>query len=91
MEILTLTDILEHAKQLSDDALHTLIHHLLELQTQRFQSTHKPKAGAELVAMLKKMGPIELVDPHIEDPVEWLEAQRKKESDRLKPYWDSEK
>jgi hypothetical protein len=31
-------------------------------------------------------GPIEFVDPHIEDPVEWVKAQRQKEQDRLKPY-----
>lgn len=87
----TLTEILEHAKQLPDDALDKLIHDLLDIQLQRFQSTHKPKTGAELVAILKKMGPIDLVDPHIQDPVEWMKAQRKKESDRLKPYWDGEK
>lgn len=24
-----------------------------------------------------------------EDPVEWVKAQRRKEQDRLKPYWES--
>ena len=49
------------------------------------------KTGAEIVAMLQTMEPIEFVDPHIEDPVEWVQAQRKKCKDRLKPYWDGEK
>jgi hypothetical protein len=49
------------------------------------------KTGAEIVAMLNAMEPIEFVDPEITDPVEWVQAQRQKEVDRLKPYWDGEK
>lgn len=49
------------------------------------------KTGAEIVALLEAMeAPIELVDPEIEDPVEWVKVQRKKEADRLKPYWNDE-
>jgi len=51
----------------------------------------QPKTGAEIVAMLEQMDAIEFVDPEIEDPVEWVKAQRQKEADRLKPYWDGEK
>src|SRR5258708_17540675 len=50
-----------------------------------------PKTGAEIAAMLDKMEPIELVDPEITDPVEWLQAQRRHEAERLKPYWDGDK
>lgn len=49
------------------------------------------KTGAEIGAMLEQMEPIEFVDPEITDPVEWVKAQRRKEADRLKPYWDGEK
>ncbi len=56
-----------------------------------YPPTPQPKTGAEIVAMLEQMDPIEFVDPHIEDPVEWVKAQRQKEADRLKPYWDGDK
>lgn len=87
---MSVADILEQAKQLELDELDELAEQILDLRIHRKQQSHQPKTGAELVALLKKMGPIELVDPHIEDPVEWLQAQRQKEADRLKPYWDDE-
>ena len=49
--------------------------------------TPDPKSGAEIVAMLQQMEPIELLDSEISDPVEWVEAQCRKDSDRLKPHW----
>ncbi|HRF96205.1 MAG TPA: hypothetical protein PLZ51_13460 [Aggregatilineales bacterium] len=88
---MTVMDILEQVKQLKLDELEELTEQILDLRIHRKQQAHKAKTGAELVVMLKKMGPIELVDPEIEDPVEWLEAQRQKEADRLKPYWDGDK
>ena len=84
---MTVADILEQAKQLELDELDELAEQILDLRIHRRQQTHTPKTGAELVERLKKMGPIDLVDPHIEDPVEWVKAQRQKEADRLKPYW----
>ena len=56
-----------------------------------YPPTPQPKTGAEIVAMLEQMDPIEFVDPDIEDPVEWVKAQRQKEADRLKPYRDGDK
>ena len=61
-----------------------------QLDTQ-YPPTPQPKTGAEIVAMLEQMDPIEFVDPDIEDPVEWVKAQRQKEADRLKPYRDGDK
>lgn len=87
---MSVADILEQAKQLELDELDELAEQILDLRIHRKQQIHQPKTGTELVALLKKMGPIELVDPHIEDPVEWLNTQRQKEADRLKPYWDDE-
>ena len=48
------------------------------------------KTGAEIVAMLETMEPIEFVDPDIEDPVEWVKAQRRKRANQLKPYRDGD-
>ena len=54
------------------------------------QPVTQAKTGAEIVAMLETMEPIEFVDSDIEDPVEWVKAQRRKRAEQLKPYWDSE-
>jgi len=43
----------------------------------------QPKTGAEIAAMLRSMEPIAFIDPQIEDPVEWVKAQRSKRSDKL--------
>jgi hypothetical protein len=43
-------------------------------------STGQAKTGTEIAAMLEKMEPIEFVSSHIEDPVEWVKAQRHKQS-----------
>jgi|SRR5450432_81616 len=53
--------------------------------------TPHPRTGTEIAALLAEMEPIELVDPEITDPVEWVKAQRRKDSGRLKPYWDGDK
>jgi hypothetical protein len=54
------------------------------------QPLTQAKTGAEIVAMLEAMEPIEFVDPHIEDPVEWVKTQRRKRADQLKPYRDGD-
>jgi hypothetical protein len=83
--MMNIAEILEHAKSLSREERHELVNMLVELDK-------KPtiKTGAEIAAMLREMGPIETANPEIEDPVEWVEAQRQKEADRLKPFWDVE-
>ena len=43
----------------------------------------QPKTGADVVALLATMDPIVFVDEEIEDPVEWVKAQRRKEAARL--------
>jgi hypothetical protein len=43
-----------------------------------------PKTGEQIVEMLNALNaPIELVDAHIEDPVEWVKVQRNKRSQLL--------
>lgn len=87
---MTISDILEQVKQLTPNEQDILVQQILDLQEHHPQNmTRKAKTGSELVALLKSFGPIELVDPEIEDPVEWVKAQRQKEADRLKPYWDA--
>lgn len=54
------------------------------------QAVTQAKTGAEIVTMLETMDPIEFVDPEIEDPVEWVKAQRRKRADQLRPYRDGD-
>ena len=86
---MTITDILDQAKALSPQERKELAKLLIDtLDTG--QSVTQAKTGAEIVAMLETMEPIEFVDPHIEDPVEWVKTQRLKRADKLKPYRDGD-
>lgn len=88
---MSVTEILEQAKFLSRDERDSLIEELRTLNEDKVVLIPKSQTGAEIVAKLNEMEPIEFVDPDIEDPVEWVKAQRKKQADRLKPYWDDDK
>ena len=86
---MTITEILDQAKALSPQERKELAKLLIDtLDTG--ESTAQPKTGAEIVAMLQTMEPIVFVDPQIEDPVEWVKAQRRKRADQLKPYQDGD-
>ena len=81
---MTLTEILEQAKKLSPQERKELSKLLMEMQDA--PTTPQPKTGAEIVAMLETMEPIEFVDEDIQDPVEWVEAQRRAVSEGLLDY-----
>lgn len=81
---MTVAEILEQAKALTPEERNELIEQLVILETE----AKAWKNTAEIIAEFEDKLPIELVDSHIVDPVEWMEAQRQKEADRLKPYWD---
>lgn len=85
---MSIAEILEQVKALSPTERKELAKQVIDLLDQPVQPS-RAKTGAEIVAMLEALdGPIELVDPHIEDPVEWVKAQRRKRQEQLKPYWD---
>ncbi len=74
---MTIAEILEQAKALNPQERKALAKLLIDtLETS--EPPTQAKTGAEIVAMLEAMGPIEFVDPEIEDPVEWVKAQRRK-------------
>ena len=87
---MTVDEILEQVKTLSIQERDELVHRLLEMRETTDSQVSSPKTGAEIVAMLSDQDPIDLVDADIEDPVEWVKAQRRKRQDKLKPYWDDE-
>jgi hypothetical protein len=86
---MTITELLEQAKTLTPQERKELAKLLIDtLDTD--ETATPPKTGAEIAAMLEAMAPIEFVDPHIENPVEWVKAQRRKRANKLKPYRDSD-
>ena len=86
---MTITDILDQAKALSPQERKELAKLLIDT-LDAGETAHQPKTGAEIVALLQTMQPIEFVDPDIEDPVEWVKAQRRKRANQLKPYRDGD-
>jgi hypothetical protein len=78
---IAIADILDQAKALSPQERKELAKLLIDtLNTD--EPTAQPKTGAEIVAMLEAMEPIEFVDPEIEDPVEWVKPLRRKQHQR---------
>lgn len=74
---MTLIEVFQQAQALSQQERKELV----KLLVDTFDPVAAPsevKTGAEIAAMLEAMDPIEFVDDHIEDPVEWVEAQRSK-------------
>lgn len=84
---MTLTDILNQAKALSLQERKELVKLLIDTLDAP-ESTTYAKTGAEIAALLQDIEPIELVDSHIDDPVEWVKVQRRKRTEQLKTNWD---
>ena len=83
----TVQDILEQAKALTAGERKELAKLIIDTLDTQNTPENRPKTGAEIVAMLEAWDdPGELVDSHIEDPVEWVKAQRRKRQQRLDPY-----
>jgi hypothetical protein len=82
---MTVTEIFAQAKTLNPQERKELAKLLIDSLD---ESPGRAKTGAEIVALLQTMNPIEFVDSHIEDPVEWLKHQRQKRKTSLKPYQD---
>jgi hypothetical protein len=86
---MTITQILDQAKALSTQERKELAKLLIDT-LDNGEPVKQPKTGAEIVAMLQAMDPIEFVDAHLEDPVEWVTAQRRKRVDKLQADQDGE-
>lgn len=87
---MTVAEILEQAKTLNPQERKELAKLLIDtLDTDQLST--ESKTGAEIVAMLNDMEPIEFVDFSIEDPVEWVKTQRQKRVEQLDSYRDDKK
>lgn len=91
---MTITNILDQAKALSPQERKELAKLLIDtLDVPDEPKSDEPQEhwGQSLVRLLEELGPIEMANPEIDDPVEWVKEQRRKDAERLKPYWDGEK
>ena len=92
---MTVTEILQQARALSPQERKELVVKLVETLEVANASAGQPAEeehwGRKMAALLNSQSPIEFVDEHITDPVGWVKEQRRKEADRMKPYWDGEK
>jgi hypothetical protein len=84
---MTITDILEQVKTLSPQERDELVHQLLAMRDNTPVQAAKLKTGAEIVAMLEEMGPIDLIYPDIEDPVEWVKQIRRDQAQKRDLDW----
>ena len=85
---MTIAEILDQAKTLSPQERKELAKLLIDT-LDISETTPQPKTGAQIVEILQAMEPIAFVDPDIDDPVDWVKAQRQKRADKLQPYRDS--
>jgi hypothetical protein len=86
---MTVAEILEQAKALSPQERKELAKSLIDMLDAGAPAP-QPKTGAEIVAMLQGMDPVEFVDPQIDDPVDWIRAQRRKRQEKRQPDRDSD-
>ncbi len=85
---MTLAEVLHQAQTLSLYERKELVKLLVDsLEFPELPASSRPKTGVQIAALLSQMSPIEFVDPEIDDPVEWVNAQRRKDANRLAPYW----
>lgn len=90
---MTVLEIMKQAKALSPQERKELVKLLVDSLEVVHPSSNQPQAhwGQSLLRLLDELGPIEMANPEIEDPVEWVQEQRRHDAERLRPYWDGEK
>ncbi len=84
---MAIADVFEQAKGLSPAERRELAKLLIDTLAEPAQAT-VPKSsdehwGRDLNQRLAEIGAIEFVDPDIEDPVDWVNAQRRKRQEQL--------
>jgi hypothetical protein len=76
---MTLADIVAQAKALSVQERKELVKELIDTFDEPTASPESSKPyhwGENLIRLLDELGPIDLVYPEIEDPVEWVKQLR---------------
>lgn len=88
---MTVSDILEQAKTLSQTEIKELTKQLIDLLGNGgpvWEAVDEPEHwGKSLNELLDEIGPIELKYPEIEDPVEWVKHLRAEERKKRLGDW----
>jgi hypothetical protein len=82
---MTITEILEQAKALSPQERKELAKRLIDMMDapQRIEAAESEEHwGKSLLRLLDEVGPIDLIYPEIEDPVEWVKQIRRDQQAR---------
>jgi len=90
---MTVTEILEQAKALSPQERKELAKLLIDtLDGAEEPKTAEPEEhwGKSLIQLLDEIGPIEMLYPEIEDPVEWVKHLRAEQRRRRLGDWGEE-
>ena len=89
---MTVLEIMKLAQALSPQERKELVKLLVDsLEVGKPRSNESEEHWRQsLNRLLDELGPIDLVDGEIEDPVEWVKTQQRKEANRLQPYWNDE-
>lgn len=90
---MTVAEILEQAKALSADERKELTKLLIDtLDVVEEPKTAGPEEhwGKSLIQLLDEIGPIEMLYPEIEDPVEWVKHLRAEQRRRRLGDWGEE-
>ena len=87
---MTVTEVLKQAQTLSPQERKELVKLLVDSLDvgEQPQNASEEHWGQSLVHLLHELGPIDMANPEIDDPVEWVQAQRRKDAERLQPYWN---
>lgn len=85
--MMTVAEILEQVKALSPQEYEELLAQLPVLHRDDVPDEAGEHWGKNLIRLLDEIGPIEMVHPEIEDPVEWVKTIRREERQRRLGDW----
>ena len=89
---MTVQEILEQAKALSAEERKELVKLLVDTLDEPAAPADEPTEhwGKNLLRLLDEIGPIEMIHPEIEDPVEWVKQIRKEQRQKRLGDWGEE-
>lgn len=90
---MTIAEILEQAQALSPEErkeLAKLLIDSLDVSQKPEAEEHEKHWGKNLLRLLDELGPIEMVHPEIEDPVEWVKQIRREQRQKRLGNWGEE-
>ena len=90
---MTITDILDQAKELSPQERKELAKLLIDtLDVPPEPKSNEPEEhwGKSLNRLLDELGPIEMLYPEINDPVDWVKHMRSEQRRHRLGNWDDE-